>query len=105
MSTARRPRPGRSWLRVLALLLALLAPGEACATASTPVACVAYDGVEAALPPLVRTVHRQVVALRPSLLPAPAPDPTEPLCGAVLPRFDAVLPRTPHTLRTVVLRC
>lgn len=105
MSTARHPRPGRTWLRVLVVLLALLAPGEACyAAASTPVECVAaYDGVEAALPPvLLRTAHRQVVPLRPSLrpspLPAPAPDRTEPL-------FAAVLPRTPHTLRTVVLRC
>ncbi|MET7480529.1 hypothetical protein ABZT17_40200 [Streptomyces sp. NPDC005648] len=103
MSTARHLRPGRSWLRVLVLLLALLAPGEAYAVPSTPVECVTpYDGVEAALPPLLRTVHRRVVAprppLRPSPLPAPAPDRAEPL-------FDAVLPRTPHTLRTVVLRC
>ncbi|MDH6215191.1 hypothetical protein [Streptomyces pseudovenezuelae] len=99
MSTARSLSRSRAWLRVLVLTLALLVPGETCAAEPVPAtASVEYDAVEAALPPLVRTANRRAVPLRPVPLPAPAP---------AAPRIPAgaVLPRTPDTLRTVILRC
>ncbi|MFJ6085414.1 hypothetical protein ACIQI8_28870 [Streptomyces sp. NPDC092369] len=101
MSTARRHPHSRAWLRVLMLLLVLLVPGETATAAPTPVAVesVEYDAVEAALPPLVRTVARRPDApLRPTPLPAPAPYRPKVLSAAVPPHV-------PDVLRTVVLRC
>ncbi|MET9910388.1 hypothetical protein ABZZ74_26905 [Streptomyces sp. NPDC006476] len=100
MSAARHLRRSRTWLRVLVLLLALLVPGETHTAAAVPVSaeCVQCDAAEAALPPVVRAAARAVVPLRPAPLPDPAPD--EPGVPAT-----TVLPRAPHALRTVVLRC
>ena len=100
MSTARRHPHSRAWLRVLMLLLVLLVPGETSMAAPSPVAAesVEYDGVEAALPPLVRTAARPVAPLRPA--PRPAPAPYRPAA-----RSAAVPPHVPDVLRTVVLRC
>ncbi|MBO4256320.1 hypothetical protein [Streptomyces griseorubiginosus] len=100
MSIARHLSRIRIWLRVLVLLLALLVPGETHAAASVPVSpeCVQCDATEVALPPVVRAAARAVVPLRPAPLPDPAPQ--EPGVTAT-----TVLPRAPHALRTVVLRC
>ncbi|MHC3471160.1 hypothetical protein ACYF6T_21025 [Streptomyces sp. 7R007] len=104
MSTARHLPRSRVWLRALVLLLALLVPGEAYATAAPASieSTAEYDAAAPVPPPLVRADHRQVVPPRPALLPDPAPVAagTRP-CPSAPPRTAC----TPRLLRTVVLRC
>ncbi|MEV1062909.1 hypothetical protein [Streptomyces sp. NPDC050263] len=103
MSTARSHPRSRAWLRVLAVLLALLAPGTPGELSAAPVAAaeiIEYDVLDTALRPAFGA-HRPAAPLRPAPLPAPAP-------GVPADRPRPAPPRAPdalHTLRTVVLRC
>jgi hypothetical protein len=104
MSSARSLPRGRVWLRVLALLLAVLVPGAPAAATATPVVAVEtaeYDVLDTALRPPARAAHRPAVPLRPALLPEAAPGVPEGPALPVPPRQPYVLP----ALRTVVLRC
>ncbi|MFJ3306179.1 hypothetical protein ACIPSA_24235 [Streptomyces sp. NPDC086549] len=105
MSTTRRPRRGRTWPRVLVLLLVLLVPGTRAELHAAPVVSadvVDHDTLDTALRPPSRTAPRPAVPGRPaSSLPDPAP-----AALAVGPPYAA--PQPPyalHTLRSVVLRC
>ncbi|MGW2049984.1 hypothetical protein ACWCPF_33110 [Streptomyces sp. NPDC001858] len=105
MSTARSRSRSRAWLRVLAVLLALLTPGPPGELSAAPVAAAEiteYDVLDTALRPASGArAHRPAAPLRPAPLPAPAP-------GVPADRPRPAPPRTPyalHTLRTVVLRC
>ncbi|MDQ0582009.1 hypothetical protein [Streptomyces rishiriensis] len=101
-SAARRPL-SRTWLRTLALLLALLVPGAAAEVSAAPFAAAEiaeYDTLDTALRP-APCFHRPAAPLRPAALPVAAPG------------VPADAPRpAPHrpsyalrALRTVVLRC
>ncbi|CAM5742886.1 hypothetical protein SALBM311S_08083 [Streptomyces alboniger] len=104
MSTARGLPRSRAWLRVLALLLAVLVPGgpaEVSAPPAVSMEIVEYDVLDTALRPPAHDAHRPAVpprrASRPGLAPAvprgrPRPKPPYAL-------------HTPHAPRTVVLRC
>ncbi|MFF0012971.1 hypothetical protein [Streptomyces sp. NPDC005374] len=107
MSFARRPPHGRTWLRTLVLLLALLvptAPVQLLQPREAPVAAageiVEYDVLDTALRPPARTAHRPAAPLRPASRHETCPGPPRPPVGAS-PR----LPCTPPAPRSVVLRC
>ncbi|MFG2359239.1 hypothetical protein [Streptomyces sp. NPDC048521] len=103
--TTSIPR-GRTWLRVLVLLLALWVPGAHVQAQAAPALGVAaetaeHDVLDTVLRPSARAVHRSDVPERPAPLPDPAParPATHPCPGT---------PRAPYAtplLRTVVLRC
>ncbi|MBL1107816.1 hypothetical protein JK361_25035 [Streptomyces sp. 5-8] len=101
-STAR----SRTWLRVLALLLALWVPGAHVPAQPVPDLAVAaesdgHDILDTPLRPPARAVHRADAPER--LAPLPGPAPARP---AARPRPAAPrMPSTPPLLRTVVLRC
>ena len=104
MSTAARLPRSRAWLRVLVLLLALLVPGAPAEVSARPVVTagesVEYDVLDTALRP-APCAHRTAAPLRRAPRPAPGP-------GVPAGRSRPAPPRpssTPHTLRTVVLRC
>jgi hypothetical protein len=96
----------RTWLRVLVLLLALWVPGAHAQAQAAPALTAAaetaeHDGLDTALRPPSRTVHRADVPERPAPLPdpalgRPAPHPCLAAPGA---------PYAPALPRTVVLRC
>ncbi|MFE7170096.1 hypothetical protein [Streptomyces sp. NPDC057616] len=104
MSTARSLPCGRTWLRALVLLCALLVPGAHSQVHATPAVTaeiVEYDVLDAAVRPPSDVVRRSAVPL--PLAPGGAPAPAAPRGGAL-----PVPPRPPHplpALRTVVLRC
>ncbi|MEW2287895.1 hypothetical protein [Streptomyces sp. NPDC047841] len=106
MSRSRSTPRGRTWLRVLVLLLALWVPGAHVPVPAVPDLAAAaetaeHDVLDTALRPPVRALHRADAPER--LAPLTAPAPAVP---AARPRPAA--PRAPYTaplLRTVVLRC
>ncbi|MGW7523619.1 hypothetical protein [Streptomyces sp. NPDC054783] len=103
--TASLPR-SRTWLRVLALLLALWVPGAHVQAHAAPALGASaetfeHDVLDTLLRPPAPAVHRADLPERPAPLPDPAP--ARP---AVRPRPGT--PREPYApplLRTVVLRC
>jgi hypothetical protein len=107
VSTARILPSGRTWLRVLVLLLALLVPcAHAQAHAVPAVAGISgeaaeYDALDTVLRPPARTDRRTTVRLCPTPPPKPAPGVPARLSYPAPPRP----PYVPHILRTVVLRC
>ncbi|MBL1083379.1 hypothetical protein JK359_15530 [Streptomyces actinomycinicus] len=106
MSGNRSRSRGRTWPRVLVLLLALWVPGAHVQAQAAPAFAVTaqsaeHDVLDVLLRPPARTVHRADVPDRPAPLPRPAP-------GRPAARQRAGAPRLPYTaplLRTVVLRC
>ncbi|MFI5676980.1 hypothetical protein [Streptomyces cellulosae] len=110
MSTVRSLPRGRTWLRVLVLLLAVLVPGAPAAAHAAPVGSleiVEYDVLDAtATTATVRTPaaagRRTAVPLCPAPLAAPAPG--APECGRPLPA-PPMAPYAVRALRSVVLRC
>jgi len=107
MSTARRHPRSHTWLRVLVVLLALLAPTAPTGFAAPPAAAsetVEHDVLDPPLRP-ASCLHRSAAApLRPAL-PPPGDPAARPLPS---PRRDPRLPHRPHPsplLRTVILRC
>ncbi|MFI9809825.1 hypothetical protein ACIHEJ_36815 [Streptomyces sp. NPDC052301] len=104
--TARSPR-SRTWLRMLALLLALWVPGAHVQAQAAPALGAAaetfeHDVLGTLVRPCARAVHRADVPERPAPLSAPA-SPARPA-----PRPCSTTPREPYApalLRTVVLRC
>ncbi|CAM5506828.1 hypothetical protein [Streptomyces aurantiogriseus] len=103
MSSTRSLPRARAWLRVVALLLAVLAPVvPAEATTVPPVAAaetVEYDSLDTAVRPTGTGTHRTLPP-PPRSVPCPAPEPGVPQ-GRALP----APPATISALRTVVLRC
>ncbi|MFK4106011.1 hypothetical protein ACI2L1_39340 [Streptomyces sp. NPDC019531] len=103
MSSARRPRYGRTWLRTLVLLLALLVPAapmnEAHGVGAGEI--VEYDVLDTAVRPPARVVHRTAARLRtaPRSEAAPAVPAHRPVPGSPQP------PYAPPAPRSVVLRC
>ncbi|MFE0510811.1 hypothetical protein [Streptomyces sp. NPDC058964] len=106
MSTTRRPRRGRTWPRVLVLLLVLLVPGARAEMHVAPVVAadiVDHDTLDTALRPPSRTTPRPAVPAR----PASSPDRVAAVAER-LPGPPAAVRRPPHALqclRSVVLRC
>ncbi|MGW2031624.1 hypothetical protein [Streptomyces argyrophylli] len=106
MSRNRSTPRGRTWLRVLVLLLALWVPGAHVPAQAVPDLAAAaetaeHDVLDAALRPPARALHRADAPERLSPPTAPAP-------AAPATRSRPAAPRTPYTaplLRTVVLRC
>jgi hypothetical protein len=104
VSTARSLPRGRTWLRALVLLCAVLVPGAHSQVHAAPAlsaGIVEYDVLDAAVRPPACTVRRTAAPQR--LVPRTGPAPAAP-GGRVLP----APPRPPHplpALRTVVLRC
>ncbi|MFH8802750.1 hypothetical protein ACH4F6_24620 [Streptomyces sp. NPDC017936] len=106
MSSARSLPPGRTWPRVVVVLLALLLPGVPAGTGATPPVAAAeiaeYDVLDTAVRPASYASHRTV---------APPPRPasrTAPVPGVPRSRPLPVPPGpayAPDSLRTVVLRC
>jgi hypothetical protein len=105
LSSAPALRPGWCRLRVLVLLLALVVPGTHAEAHAAPTAAsdvVQHDGLDSALRPPSRAVHRPPAPARPSPLtdPLTAVPPTRPLPPQSRP------PYTLHADRSsVVLRC
>jgi hypothetical protein len=106
MSSTRSLPLGRAWLRVVALLLAVLVPALPAGTAATPPVAAAeiaeYDALDTALRPTTGASHR-TVAPRPRPRPRPEPAP-----GVPPVRSLPAPPGPPYpldALRTVVLRC
>ncbi|MFJ3235112.1 hypothetical protein [Streptomyces sp. NPDC086787] len=109
MSSTRHPGRGRTWPRVLALLLVLLVPGARAETHLVPVVASAADAVDAdidildtALRPSYRTAPRPAPPARASGRPGRAP--ITPVGG----RTPTAGPSPLHAsriLRSVVLRC
>ncbi|MET9734232.1 hypothetical protein ABZZ79_27385 [Streptomyces sp. NPDC006458] len=110
MSTTSRLARGRTWPRMLVLVLALLlgAPpvtgGLTAPALAVPGESVEYDVLDTALRPPARSAHRPAAPTRPAAAPhrpaAPRQGPGHPLRPAS--------PRPPYALRglrTVVLRC
>ncbi|MFI5978691.1 hypothetical protein [Streptomyces sp. NPDC051452] len=99
-------RRSRLRLRALVLLLALWVPTAHVQAQVAPALWAAaenaeHEGLEAALRPPARAVHRADVPERPAPLPDPAPAPsTARPHAAALPA-----PHAPSLPRTVVLRC
>lgn len=122
-STARRRSRSRAWLRVLVLLLALLVPGaHTQAHAALPTAAgvsgssvpsgelAEHDVLDTVLRPSARPDRRSTTRPgRPGPGPLPRaardarPCPARP--APPRPSYASHLPRLPHVLRTVVLRC
>ncbi|MFJ4523941.1 hypothetical protein ACIP4Y_23810 [Streptomyces sp. NPDC088810] len=106
MSRSSSAPRSRTWLRVLVLLLALWVPGAHLSAQAAPYLAVTaetaeHEGLDSALRPPFRAVHRADVPEHPAPLPAAAPArPAARPCPAV-PR----VPDTTPLLRTVVLRC
>ncbi|WP_405616072.1 hypothetical protein [Streptomyces sp. NBC_00076] len=104
MSTARRLPRSRAWLRVLALLLAVLVPGgpaEVSAPPAVSMEIVEYDVLDTALRPPAHDAHRPAVPPRRPSRPGPTP-----ATGRGRPRpAPTKPPYALHALRTVVLRC
>ncbi|MGW7816593.1 hypothetical protein ACWGLF_00390 [Streptomyces puniciscabiei] len=103
--TGSFPR-GRTWLRVLVLLLALWVPGahvqaEAAPALGASAETFDHDVLGTLLRPPAHAVHRADAPERPAPLPDPVParPAARPCCGT--PRVPYALP----LLRTVVLRC
>ncbi|MES4887138.1 hypothetical protein [Streptomyces sp. NPDC096012] len=95
----------RTWLRVLVLLLALWVPGAhvqaQAASVSAAGETAEHDGLDTALRPVSRVVHRADVPERPAPLPDPASGrPAAHPCPAA-----PGVPYAPALPRTVVLRC
>ncbi|MQY35703.1 hypothetical protein SRB17_36910 [Streptomyces sp. RB17] len=103
--TASVPR-SRTWLRALALLLALWVPGahvqaQAAPALGASAGTFEHDVLDTLVRPPAPAVHRAGVPERPAPLPAPASiRPAVRACPAT-PR----VPYAPPLLRTVVLRC
>ncbi|QNP71762.1 hypothetical protein IAG44_21575 [Streptomyces roseirectus] len=104
MSSTRLLSRGRTWLRALAVVLALLVPGEACTVPCVAMAVesVEYDVVDSGLRPSAAPVERAVTVLRPAALPeVPAGVPEQ-----VQERFpETRVPPALSAVRCVVLRC
>ncbi|MEV5387433.1 hypothetical protein [Streptomyces sp. NPDC052721] len=106
MSRIRSTPRGRTWLRVVVLLLALWVPGAHGPAQAVPDLAVAaetaeHDVLDTPLRPPARSVHRADAPER--LAPLPAPAPARPAA-----RPGPAAHRAPYTaplLRTVVLRC
>ncbi|MCC5479743.1 hypothetical protein ACFV2N_20235 [Streptomyces sp. NPDC059680] len=103
--TASLPR-SRTWLRVLALFLALWVPGAHAQAQAAPALGASaetfeHDVLDTLLRPPAPAVHRADLPERPAPLsdPAPARPAARPCPGT--PRE----PYAPPLLRTVVLRC
>ncbi|MFG2606890.1 hypothetical protein ACGFT2_25565 [Streptomyces sp. NPDC048514] len=97
---------GRTWLRVLVLLVALWVPGAHVQADVAPALTAAgetaeHDGLDTALRPPSRTLHRADVPERPAPLPDPASGTPAPHPSLAAPRA----PYAPPVPRTVVLRC
>ncbi|MEU7360986.1 MULTISPECIES: hypothetical protein [Streptomyces] len=106
MSRSRSTPRGRTWLRVLVLLLALWVPGAHVPAQALPDLAVAaetaeHDVLDTPLRPPARAIHRADTPERPAPLPAPAPAVPAARPGPAAPRA----PYTAPLLRTVVLRC
>ena len=112
---ARRYARRRTWLRVLALTVALLVPTAHTAThaaATLPPTLLSelpaaeYDLLENAPRPLTRRAPRPVAPPRSAPVASPRPAPAPPHGHRFLPAPP--WPRPPyalHALRSVVLRC
>ncbi|MER6558667.1 hypothetical protein ABT300_13130 [Streptomyces sp. NPDC001027] len=107
MSTARRHPPSRTWLRVLVVLLALLAPAAPTGFAAPSAAAseiVEHDVLDPPLRP-ASCPHRSAAApLRPALLP-PGDAATRPLPSPPRDSHPSHRPHPSSVLRTVILRC
>ncbi|WP_425245998.1 hypothetical protein [Streptomyces sp. NEAU-NA10] len=104
MSSTRSLPRARAWLRVVALLLAVLVPlVPAEAAPNQPVAAaetVEYDPLDTAVRPTGSGTHRTVPPPSRSPVPCSTAEPGVPP-GRALPAPPSVI----TTLRTVVLRC
>ncbi|MFG2132720.1 hypothetical protein ACGFNV_33625 [Streptomyces sp. NPDC048751] len=110
MSATRSLPRSRAWLRVLALLLAVLVLGAHAEAHTAPVEAavgesVEYDVLDTPLRPPARTAtHRPAAPLRPAPLQALPPG-VPPVPPPPAPPGPPYAPLTPHPLRSVVLRC
>jgi hypothetical protein len=102
----------RTWTRVLALTFALLVPGAhgtahagLAITVSSESAAAEYDLVETAPRPPSRHTHRPSATNLPAPVTPRSHPPAARLPFPAPPRPRASLPYTPHTLRSVILRC